>query len=707
MSAWSINIVFLANSVLLLVLGCLLVANRNTRLTRLFCLATWALAAWSACVYLFEEQRLTEYLSEIARVQLVCVLLYANGLYYFCLNYPEPQPNRLHWVNMALLVVNACLLLFTRLVSDARLENGQVVFIDGPGFALFTLYALGLALLMMYQLFRAWKNYPALRGKIKFFIAGFMIFAICASTFNMVLPLFGNYSFLIVGRLSGTVTALLFFYAVAKHEFLDMTVIINKHAAWALSLILVAGLVLLLSSLVGGGRSEQLLASMVSAMIAAVLASPVQKFLLTTARRKFVRGWYSTEEIFSQLARKLTQEKNREAIFKEVAATVDSVMELEDIRTIVAVRDKDERFSYYKAVGTFAKIMPDHPLLQEFSERYEVCQSEELRKQTLEETQRLGIQISRGAVLMPLHSPEGLEGLLIFGKKSSGAAFTEKDIQFFNSLATFLNPVLYRLTPMETLEKYYNASKARLHEAEIQLIRAQKIESIVHATRQCHHEIRTPLNIIRLGIGRIKSLEDLENYKKVAREEIDHALEIVDETLAITDISKPLDKKGAEINVNDVINRCLRLVDQSRYTVLLDLGELPRIRAKFSDLQIVITNLIHNAIDAMPDGGQLSFSTAANDEFITITVEDNGEGIADELKARVWEPYFSGKGGVVGNSSAGRGWGLTIVNRIINEHKGSIRFTSEVNVGTRFVINLPINDQTESDGEKVVRLVAG
>src|SRR5690606_28844879 len=157
--------------------------------------------------------------------------------------YPEHQPNRLQFINLVILAVVAFLLLFTTFVSHAELVDGQVIFVDGPGFALYTLYAVGLMLMMTGQLYKAWKKYPALRGKIKFFIAGFMVFAGGASIFNTILPLFGNYSFLIVGRLSGTIAALLFFHAVAKHEFLDITIIINKRVAWCISLAVVAGLV--------------------------------------------------------------------------------------------------------------------------------------------------------------------------------------------------------------------------------------------------------------------------------------------------------------------------------------------------------------------------------------------------------------------------------------------------------------------------------
>jgi signal transduction histidine kinase len=109
----------------------------------------------------------------------------------------------------------------------------------------------------------------------------------------------------------------------------------------------------------------------------------------------------------------------------------------------------------------------------------------------------------------------------------------------------------------------------------------------------------------------------------------------------------------------------------------------------------VITNLIHNAMEAMPNGGSLAFTSKANATDVIITVEDNGEGIPEALRSKVWEPYFSGRGSDVGNSNAGRGWGLTIVNRIITAHQGTIRLTSEEKVGTRFIITLPCKKRRE------------
>ncbi len=433
-----------------------------------------------------------------------------------------------------------------------------------------------------------------------------------------------------------------------------------------------------------------LMITIVIVLTAALYGHPLQKVLLTTAKRKFVRGWYSTEEIINRLAAKVTLEKNREAIFKEVATILDEVFELETTLTLVAVRDEHGELSHYKVLGNIQKIKTDDALITTIGLTNKSLLVSELNEDFRPRLDELGFTTTPDTIVLPFHSPEHLEGLIILGEKSNQSAFSESDIKFFDNLISFMSPVLYRLTPMEKLEQFYTDSRQKLHDAEIQLIRAQKVESILHATRQCHHEIRTPLNIIRLGIGRIKSLSDLEAYKNVAREEIDHALEIVEETLTITEVDKGAVANRAEININDVVNRCLRLVDRTKYNVLLDLEEIPSVHVSFSDMQVVITNLLHNAIEAMPEGGNLVLTTRATNEDVVTTIEDTGEGIPFELRSRVWEPYFSGKKTEVGNSTAGRGWGLTIVNRIITEHQGTIRLTSEENVGTKFTITLPL-----------------
>jgi signal transduction histidine kinase len=421
----------------------------------------------------------------------------------------------------------------------------------------------------------------------------------------------------------------------------------------------------------------------------------MQQFLLTTAKRKFIRGWYDIEEVLNQLSEKVTTEKNRQAIFTTIDKSIDNVLELEKTNIVIAVRDQNEQLSHYQLLTTSnaapaISLMVNHPLITHFHSDKVLQFLEECDPQSRAFLLSHGYKEGKRCLIIAFHSPELLEGLVILGERSNQSAFDANDLRFFRRLANYMSAIFYRLTPMEKLQKSYFENVQRLHEAEIQLIRAQKIESIVHATRQCHHEIRTPLNIIRMGLGRVRDLESLKAYKSMVDEEIAHALEIVDETLLITDVEKPAANREGVFNLNDAIRRSLKLIQEDRYKVQASLeGDIP-IKGIFSDIQVVFANLIHNASDAMPDGGAFTIQSKISDNLAVVEFTDTGKGIAEELRERVWEPYFSGHATHVGNSTAGRGWGLTIVNRIISEHKGTINFTSVVGEGTTFVIKLPL-----------------
>lgn len=685
----SLSYLFLANAGLLLLLASFLVARKRAVITWYFFGTTVGLAIWNVGSFLVEERVWMEHLDAIARLQLTAAMVFANGLYYFCSSYPVQHRSNVNWLNAVAFAGLVSAIFLTDTVTSATLEGTQIVYHDGPGFAYYSIYIAVLGFMSLFRLLMAWRRYPEHRSRIRYFFIGIFVYVSCAVTFNAILPSLGIYDLLIVGRLSATLTPALFFYAVTKHDFLDVAVIINRGTSWFVTLALMLGLTFSLEVLTSGQPVLNFFARCAEVFIIALGAHPLQQFLLTTAKRKFVRGWYSTEEIINRLSGRITMEKNREAIFKEVARVIDEVFELEDVMTIVAIRDEHENFSYYRVVGKFQRIRNDDPLIDSMRGQNECIRLEDASEAVVHRLEELQFGKGRSGMILPFHSPEFLEGVMVLGERSNQRPYSESDLRFFNNLINFLAPILYRLTPMEKLELLYNESRQKLHEAEIQLIRAQKIESIVHATRQCHHEIRTPLNIIKMGIGRVRTLEDLQNYREVAQEEINHALEIVEETLTITEVDRTSEHRATDINVNDVIQRCLRLIDRGRYKVELDLGEVPDITGVFSDLQVVITNLIHNAMDAMPDGGTFAFSSRATPGDVVITVEDSGEGIPEALRSKVWEPYFSGRGASVGNSTAGRGWGLTIVNRIVTAHQGTIRFTSEEKVGTRFIITLP------------------
>jgi signal transduction histidine kinase len=118
-----------------------------------------------------------------------------------------------------------------------------------------------------------------------------------------------------------------------------------------------------------------------------------------------------------------------------------------------------------------------------------------------------------------------------------------------------------------------------------------------------------------------------------------------------------------------------------------DFAEVPHVLASAPELRESLTNLIFNAVDAMPAGGTITVGTRSDGENVRLNVTDTGTGMTEEEKARCLEPFFSTKG------DQGTGLGLAVVYGIIQRHGGTIEITSEKGKGTTFSLLLPATDQ--------------
>ncbi|HYJ89570.1 MAG TPA: ATP-binding protein, partial [Pyrinomonadaceae bacterium] len=119
------------------------------------------------------------------------------------------------------------------------------------------------------------------------------------------------------------------------------------------------------------------------------------------------------------------------------------------------------------------------------------------------------------------------------------------------------------------------------------------------------------------------------------------------------------------------------------YEVTLDAGCGLNTSGSASELREVFVNLIVNAVDAMPKGGKLGISCEAHDGRLRLEFSDNGTGMPEDVRQKIFDPFFSTKG------THGTGLGLSVSHSIIERHEGSIRVASEVGGGTIFTIDLP------------------
>jgi len=227
------------------------------------------------------------------------------------------------------------------------------------------------------------------------------------------------------------------------------------------------------------------------------------------------------------------------------------------------------------------------------------------------------------------------------------------------------------------------------------------------------HEIRNPLNSMSLNLqllqediqeAQLKDKKSSMTLVQVIKDEIERLDDLVKE---FTSYAKPSNMDFREVNLNQLINQVLRLVkySESRHNIRIDRHISPKviyIMADADQIKQALLNIILNAIQAMTDGGRLcvSESYAVQDVFdrvikgsvreeknnmVCVKIEDTGKGMDPSVLKRVFEPFFTTK-------SDGIGLGLSIVERIINEHGGYIGVDSLAERGTTFKIFLPLSD---------------
>jgi two-component system cell cycle sensor histidine kinase/response regulator CckA len=160
----------------------------------------------------------------------------------------------------------------------------------------------------------------------------------------------------------------------------------------------------------------------------------------------------------------------------------------------------------------------------------------------------------------------------------------------------------------------------------------------------------------------------------------------------------PQEINTSAVAVNDLVKASIELIRPllgAGVRLKLDLREgLPIIQADPDEIEQVLINLMLNALDAMPQGGELKVSTGLQSpapdqagtaqQSVSISVADTGMGIPERLKARIFEPYFTTKA-----EGRGSGLGLASAYRIVQQHEGRIEVESAPHVGTKFTIFLP------------------
>ncbi len=307
----------------------------------------------------------------------------------------------------------------------------------------------------------------------------------------------------------------------------------------------------------------------------------------------------------------------------------------------------------------------------------------------------------RAMMIVPLIVQDRAIGVLLVVSQEPDV-FSEEDLQSLQALASTLSVALENARLYEDLEVLLRERER----TQAMMIHTEKMAALGRLVASLAHEINNPLQAVLgcLTLAREELEEtpdraygegEIASYIDIAEGEIDRISDIVHR---MRDFYRPTRNGVQRTDIHKILEKVLELsmtqLERNKVVIRRDwAANLPALYATPDHLMQVFLNLLLNAVDAMPDGGELTIRTRLLDNELStpgvrIEFEDNGVGIKPEILSRIFEPFFTTK-------PKGSGLGLSISYSIIQAHNGEIRVSSRPGEGTTFTLLLPLGEMKE------------
>jgi HD-like signal output (HDOD) protein/signal transduction histidine kinase len=282
-----------------------------------------------------------------------------------------------------------------------------------------------------------------------------------------------------------------------------------------------------------------------------------------------------------------------------------------------------------------------------------------------------------GFLCLPLSGESEPIGVLVLGCTTSGRDHILRKRKLLTMFGNLVSLALYA---------------ELVKEREVQRIREERMSASSLLARRIVHEAHNPLGIINNYLSilstRLVDNESAQDDLRIVREEIRRVSQIISE---LSSFANHEQAAREAVDVNSILSDLVRisqeaLWEKSRVWVHLGLEpKLPLLKSDRNKLKQVVINLLRNASEAMPEGGNVRIESrfqAGEPTCIEISVSDEGPGIPPEIQGRLFEPFVSSKGH--------EGLGLSIAFSIVKELGGAIAYVTSPEKGTTFTVRLPV-----------------
>ncbi|MGB8657885.1 MAG: GAF domain-containing protein [Candidatus Zixiibacteriota bacterium] len=442
-----------------------------------------------------------------------------------------------------------------------------------------------------------------------------------------------------------------------------------------------------------------------------LLSTPIENSrLYEEAKRKAYRL-----ELTDQINRAISSTLDLERVFQVVSLELNKIMEYDEI-SLNFWCPEEGLFKVEMAFCPKENLKPGikRSIPADQTTMSDVIQTKKPHCQTkLALTQDSGpsdrLVFSKGMrsyVHVPITNQEKVIAVLsLESRKDHG--FKNDQIELLNSIAGHLSVAIQNARLFSDLED----TCRNLKNTQNQMIQVERFRALGEMAGGVVHDFnnvlasvlgRVQLLLLRLRKGKAKPSMDLVRNLQVIENSALEGARMLSRIGEFTKGSAQTDFRP--VDLNELVDASLEmtkahwrdkaLLSGTRVEVKKELKAESKISGDDSLLRDVFTNLILNAMDAMPEGGTLTLRTDEDEQFVLVTVEDTGVGMTEEVKSHVFVPFFTTKG------EEGTGLGLSLAHGIITQHGGEITAESTPGRGSSFIIRLP--KCAPADGERVL-----
>lgn len=718
-------IILLIISALLATFGVLVYLRGERKLSnRIFSLLIINVAFWSLSVAMFYQSKNLDIALFWANAAHVLGSLIPAVSLFFTFVFPT-QEAPLGYKPLVIFLPNIILFWlfsFTKvMIEDVAVVNGVKKMVYSDGYLLWILHFFIAFAWCFTRLARMYRYYKGIiKTRLKYIFVGTMVSFVLSSLTNVIIPLFGQFELLWLGPVSSIFWFICIVYAVAKYHLMDIRIVISRTILIVgvyIPILIIPFIITYLNrySLEGCLGDQFWIVPTILEGLFAIAGFILYLYMQKATESIILSKQHYYQKILLRASSQLFRQRNLDKLLKLIVYVVKRVIGIKF--AAMFLDDKDWKVYRLRAIRHSVDrqsrdivFLYEHPFISYLKLKKTPIFIEEL---PLSIRRSINSALHVGLVI-PLYIDDNLLGFVFLGEKNNRQPYSEEDISIFRIISHQTALAIENCSFFEDFKKYQE-----------KIYNAEKLASIGGMAEGVAHQIRNRLNHFSVAAGELKfeidflketnfklladnhelakSLQYIQDTAESIISNVKRTSEVINGVLSYARIGEK-DTLWGYFSVKEVIELLSNLLlvkhQVAQLPIEVDYDSIEVVYGIKAQILEVMLNIIDNAYEALKDKmnyhlreeekskftPRIIVKFSQNKKSYLITIADNGVGIKNEDKQKIFAPFFTTKSSFKADS----GIGMYVVKRMIEEnHKGKVKFESDYMKGTTFFIELP------------------